>query len=1088
MDTVDGRHSYASDNRQFLARKFPPETLPPTPPFPRIMHQQPQKNPWPLLKPENYRSDTVGNPRNLGFLPTPAIKQPVPPDLAEKPPPPILDRFRALLKLREDEDGGSPVTAEEIVRMYEEVLSELTFNSKPIITDLTIIAGDQKEHGEAIANAICGRILEVPVEQKLPSLYLLDSIVKNIGGYYVEYFAAWLPEMQEADPTRNTATSNIGGEGMEGATLVNPKGLSGASSKFHDNQLGRGFSSSGQIYGQKPSTGPFKYIFDHVEGVASPSGDGRKGLQSEWLLAASKNKLSSPLSPSRVVAAGCLSPRGNQFARDIPHARGLEGASRSPSVLTSEIRGGRGGKWHYQWEKFWPDDDTHELESSTCSNSNVCNLQQPREVSKSASHDKHMVVNQPDANSIDNKLTVAQWQNIEEDEYDWEDMSPALADHNRGDDLRSFDFHIGNLNTACSSERLNAAPEPALQRSKWASHVQQSVVDEFTINVEDKISVQNSVHIPMIDKSPSGTGIQHKSFTQFPHSHYSWEPQHLLHDFQPREVDSQSPLSVNRIALSSEQRMPSTRIKSSSFQPPNVDIPLHMTSTSNLEKHMLLKQHSPPEAPTSCTPPPKYHQPSFLPRIFQHKQMNGQFNFKDGDADGKMLNFTEHQAPNQLDNLISLNWPPIFEPHEIQGTLSETAAVQRPPHLLSWSFNNVLSEGQDAVWNANLPSPLPVASSASVMIPCFPNASFQVQRFDLPPLTPGRPPTSSQVGQSSQTACSVFPHPLPGGTFSGLISSLMAKGLISLPQPTTSQDFLGLEFDAEVLKLRHESVINALYVDLPRQCTTCGLRFKFQGEHSRHMDWHVTKNRMSKNRKQNPSRKWFVSAKEWFSGAETLGTDATPGFLPTEAIVEKREDEEMAVPADDNQSVCALCGDPFEDFYSDETEEWMYRGAVYLNAPDGSIESSSRSQLGPIVHAKCRSESMEVPQDFPQDKGRNDEEKSLTEYTVVLLLPCGHPGTWTDMQITVASIKTELWDSLPEVLQHAGILLDKHSTETRLNIREAGGGEGSVNGEHASETRPKSREDREHSTETCPKIREEEGIIQLRPGPDQERH
>ena len=88
----------------------------------------------------------------------------------DKPSPQILERFKALMKQRDDEvrvtagdDDGvvSLPSSEEIVQLYEILLAELIFNSKPVITDLTIIAGEQKEHGKGIAEAICSRIIEV---------------------------------------------------------------------------------------------------------------------------------------------------------------------------------------------------------------------------------------------------------------------------------------------------------------------------------------------------------------------------------------------------------------------------------------------------------------------------------------------------------------------------------------------------------------------------------------------------------------------------------------------------------------------------------------------------------------------------------------------------------------------------------------------------------------------------------------------------------------------------------------------------------------------------------------------------------------
>ncbi|KAJ8509632.1 hypothetical protein OPV22_000066 [Ensete ventricosum] len=276
----------------------------------------------------------------------------------------------------------------------------------------------------------------------------------------------------------------------------------------------------------------------------------------------------------------------------------------------------------------------------------------------------------------------------------------------------------------------------------------------------------------------------------------------------------------------------------------------------------------------------------------------------------------------------------------------------------------------------------------------------------IPPLPLGPPPSSSLVDVNSENSKTSGPTPSP---FSGLLSSLVAKGLIAsqptvlittsvaqlpdkvqdqcsstsleqvslisttpgVPPPledqpdasvstaaaalvqcdaTALEDHIGTEFKSEIVRGSHPAVVRSLFDDLKLQCHKCGLRFRLQEQLQCHLDWHVSEESETSNFNQR-SRKWFSEMRYQQSSSEVA--------ISLEEVGSSEKNSELMVPADESQSICALCGEPFEDIYSEARDEWMYKGTVYLDLSkkqnDASNTNGTSGQL-PIVHAHCMSQ------------------------------------------------------------------------------------------------------------------------------------
>ncbi|KAK5070813.1 mRNA 3' end processing factor [Lithohypha guttulata] len=89
---------------------------------------------------------------------------------------------------------SASLPSDEVAGDYKEALEDLITNDRHQIANLTMIAKENIEHAQAIARTLILHIKKAPPARKLPALYVLDSLVKNVGSPYTVYFGNGLHE------------------------------------------------------------------------------------------------------------------------------------------------------------------------------------------------------------------------------------------------------------------------------------------------------------------------------------------------------------------------------------------------------------------------------------------------------------------------------------------------------------------------------------------------------------------------------------------------------------------------------------------------------------------------------------------------------------------------------------------------------------------------------------------------------------------------------------------------------------------------------------------------------------------------------
>nr|CAB3452835.1 unnamed protein product [Digitaria exilis] len=873
---------------------------------------------------------------------------------------------------------------DELLGQYRTALGELTFNSKPIITNLTIIAGENLQAAKPIAALICANILEVPSEQKLPSLYLLDSIVKNIGKDYVKHFSARLPEGILGSGAKAPIIADVGDD------VERPNRLG------TDRSAGRRLDAPNTRTSiQRTQRDPFGNAVNEKQAGKDARGLGFSNISQQAAVGAgqvrSKPKgqdgLGAPYYATGVGFSEEQFDRRSNFysSKDIRPSGPvrLDGALLPTPSINSDRTGrpSSNKSWKHSEEEEYVWDDVHSQGADYVGNSTVrkgewmadddnakfANVQRAKWPEVGAVEHLDTNIHKLDslprfgiATGQDRRL--AAYMDHEEYIHGKHEVEPRIDREFRPDGQQ---FPAPRSSSPWMSQEKthpDIGLDPRISRFS-KQPVERSTIYPGTMSAGISSSVPVGLSGSYVGRSSldSANSVSTRSTEMFgQQKHRSYSPNPAEPDFYPSRSFSelgqnpQEEYSQRAAALAKDPHFMAHNAGLTKGQP-------SLQTTQLAQKYSTL-QSKPHIKPTDQV------QASFSrensPSLFRPSMQLGEVSLP---SDSNPINLDLTSASNLLAGLLKSGFKPN-NPSDLASSRAQPLVPSGPlPHTLpslqnAGRENTTLQMQTPNTAHPPLPPGLPppptqsvekAAPLSSLLSSLVAKGLISTPATDSSTSVPSQPSKSSSAN-ATDVATSAMPLPAQkpsvGKETSNSDSSAPKKALLPKAVRIKAGGLIGLEFKPEKLREYHEHVITSLFDEHSCQCKTCGERFSLEEELRAHTT--CCEPRESETAGIAP-KKWYPNKNSYIDGSREMEDSAEASG---EDLGSSEEVCEFMVPADESQIICALCGEPFDDIYSVEKGEWMYKDTVFLesNKGEGSCGSNVEGEGHvPIVHVRC---------------------------------------------------------------------------------------------------------------------------------------